>query len=257
MPSSRLRSTPGSTMRPTSGMLHGAGRWHGFSEARSVSGRDVSTSGPVFDPTAPGFSDDPYGQYAALRGSDPIHESALGFWFLTRYADVVRRLREPRMSVDDARVAAVLGSDWPDTNGMALGGGARSMLNVDPPAHTRLRGLVSKAFTPHAVATMRRRIGCLVDRHLETFERGATIDVVGEFAVPISFTVICDVLGVPPTGRDEVRLWSNELLKTLDPIVPASALPAIGRAAHDMRAFVNDVIDAKRSDPSNDLLRYL
>src|SRR5690242_5203378 len=109
-------------------------------------------SAPLFDPFAPGFTDDPYPQYAAVRDTAPVYEHPFGFWLLTRYEDVSWLLRAG-LSVEDDKVAdgplrqireATYGDRSPRAN-------AKSMLDRDPPDHTRLRRLVTKAFTPRAV----------------------------------------------------------------------------------------------------------
>src|SRR5215831_6422749 len=124
-------------------------------------------SAPLFDPFAPGFTDDPYPQYAALREAAPVYEHPLGFWLLTCYDDVSWLLRAG-LSVEDRNIA-----DGPlrqlrdqmGSNELAKSS-ALSMLDRDPPDHTRLRRLVSKAFTPRAIEALRPRIGALVEEML-------------------------------------------------------------------------------------------
>ena len=113
---------------------------------------------PLFDPFAPGFTDDPYPQYAALRAAAPVYQHPLGFWLLTCYDDVSWLLRAS-LSVEDRNIAA---SPLLELREQVYGEqGARpggvSMLDRDPPDHTRLRRLVSKAFTPRAVQALRTR----------------------------------------------------------------------------------------------------
>jgi cytochrome P450 len=120
---------------------------------------------PLFDPFAPGFTDDPYPHYAAVREQAPVYQHPFGFWLLTSYAGVSWLLRAG-LSVEDGNVAAdsllrqmreeMYGDGGPRAS-------ARSMLDRDAPDHTRLRRLVSKAFTPRAVQALRPRITGLVD----------------------------------------------------------------------------------------------
>ena len=114
-------------------------------------------SGIVFNPMDPAFVADPYPTYHRLRAEDPVHKSPMGFWILTRYDDVVAALRDPRLAKEAiaAFVAARFGAPVPITG--------LSMLDRDPPDHTRLRGLVSKAFTPRVVEGLRPRIQQIVD----------------------------------------------------------------------------------------------
>ena len=111
-----------------------------------------------FNPMDPEFLADPYPTYHRLRAEDPVHQSPLGFWVLTRYDDVSAVLRDPRFIKEPlaALVAARFGAEVP--RGVGL-----SMLDRDPPDHTRLRGLVSKAFTPRVVDGLRSRIQQIVD----------------------------------------------------------------------------------------------
>ena len=112
----------------------------------------------VFNPMDPEFLADPYPMYHRLRTEDPVHHSPLGFWVLTRYEDVVAALRDPRLAKEAiaAFVAARFGMTVPPGLGL-------SMLDRDPPDHTRLRSLVSKAFTPRVVEVLRPHIQQIVD----------------------------------------------------------------------------------------------
>ena len=129
---------------------------------------------PLFDPFAPGFTDDPYPQYGALRAAAPVYQHPFGFWLLTCYDDVSWLLRAG-LSVEDRNIAA---SPMLELREQMYGEeGARrrgvSMLDRDPPDHTRLRRLVSKAFTPRAVQALQPRITALVDAgYLTRSKRG-------------------------------------------------------------------------------------
>ena len=127
---------------------------------------------PLFDPFAPGFTDDPYPQYATLRSAAPVHQHPLGFWLLTCY-DGVSWLLRASLSVEDRNIAA---GPFVELREQMYGEQAArprrvSMLDRDPPDHTRLRRLVSKAFTPRAVQALRPRICGLVDSMLDVAQR--------------------------------------------------------------------------------------
>src|SRR5208282_3778454 len=145
---------------------------------------------PLFDPFAPGFADDPYPQYAAMREQAPVYQHPFGFWLLTSYDDVSWLLRAPGLSVEDDNVAA--GSLLRQLREDVYGDGAPrasalSMLDRDPPDHTRLRRLVSKAFTPRAVQALRPRITGLVEAMLDAAEREGRVDLVDALAFPLPF----------------------------------------------------------------------
>jgi cytochrome P450 len=220
----------------------------------------TTTGEPVmFNPFEPGFFDDPYRQYAALRERDPVHRSPLEVWALFRYDDIVRVLRDPSLSVqiDNAAPTARMRMFAEQAPTEAQERGAHSILNVDPPDHTRLRRLVSKAFTPKMVEGLRPRIQELVDEALDTMAARGCGDVIGDLAFPLPFTVISEMLGMPDGNRDEVRGWSHTLTKTLDPILSPEEVAASLAAANNMQAHVQDVLAWKRDHPADDLLTGL
>src|SRR5262250_3845185 len=137
-----------------------------------------------FNPMDPAFVPDPYPTYHRLRAEDPVHQSPLGFWVLTRYDDVSAVLRDPRFIKEPlaALVAARFGADVPPGLGL-------SMLDRDPPDHTRLRGLVSKAFTPKALENLRPHIQQIVDGLLAQVEARREMDLIEEFAYPLPVRV--------------------------------------------------------------------
>ena len=141
----------------------------------------------IFNPFEPGFFDDPYAQYAELREHDPVHRSPLEVWVLFRYDDIVGVLRDSSLSVqvDNATPTArmqMFAEQAPEERER----GAHSILNVDPPDHTRLRRLVSKAFTPKMVHELRPRIEALVDEALGTIAARGEADVISDLAFPLT-----------------------------------------------------------------------
>jgi cytochrome P450 len=220
----------------------------------------TTTGEPViFNPFEPGFFDDPYRQYQALREHDPVHRSPLEVWVLFRYDDIVGILRDASLSVqvDNATPTARMQMFAEQAPADAQERGAHSILNIDPPDHTRLRRLVSKAFTPKMVHELRPRIQALVDDALNAMAARGEADVIGDLAFPLPFTVISEMLGMPDGNRDEVRGWSHTLTKTLDPILSPEEVQAALTAADNMLAHVQDVLAWKRDHPADDLLTGL
>jgi cytochrome P450 len=163
---------------------------------------------PLFNPFAPGFTDDPYPQYAAVRAAAPVYEHPLGFWLLTGYADVSSLLRAAGLSVEDRNLAdspfvQLREATYGEDSGLPADG--LSMLDRDPPDHARLRKLVSKAFTPRAIQALRPRITDLVDGMLETAAGQRRVDLVDALAFPLPFTVIAEMLGTPPADHERIR----------------------------------------------------
>jgi hypothetical protein len=207
-----------------------------------------------FNPMDPQFVADPYPTYRRLRAEDPVHESPLGFWVLTRYEDVVGILRDPRFAKEPmiAAVAARLGIA-PASIGI-------SMLDRDPPDHTRLRSLASKAFTPRVVEALRPRVQEIVDGLLDNVERAGTMDLIEEFAYPIPVNVICEMLGVPVEDQERFKGWSLDLARGLDSIMlgPDSEVSKrSGLAREGLTKYFRGLIAERRTSPRGDLLSAL
>src|SRR5215831_14854824 len=137
-----------------------------------------------FNPMDPEFVEDPYPTYHRLRAEDPVHHNPLGFWVLTRYEDVVAALRDPRLAKE--AIASFVAARF----GVPAMAGGFSMLDRDPPDHTRLRSLVSKAFTPRVVEGLRPHIQRIVDDLLARVEGLHAMDLIEEFAYPLPVIVI-------------------------------------------------------------------
>lgn len=219
----------------------------------------AETEAPLFDPFAPGFTDDPYPQYARLRAQAPVYQHPFGFWFLTRYADVSWLLRAG-LSVEIANITP--GSLLHQLRAAAYGEGftpvsAPSMLDRDPPDHTRLRKLVSKAFTPRAVAALQPRITELVDAMLDDMAENKHVDLVESLAFPLPFAVIAEMLGAPPADHNRIRELSGILVRSLEPVADPELGAAITNADAELTAIATEMIAWKRDNPADDLLTAL
>jgi len=208
-----------------------------------------------FNPMDPAFVANPYPTYHRLRAEDPVHHSPLGFWVLTRYEDVSSVLRDPRFIKEPlaALVAARFGADVP--RGLGL-----SMLDRDPPDHTRLRSLVSKAFTPRVVEGLRPRIQQIVDGLIARAQAAGSMDLIEEFAYPIPVNVICEMMGVPIEDHERFKGWSLDIARGLDSILlpPDSDVPRRSAAArHAISDYFRQLIAARRTSPRGDLLSAL
>ena len=216
----------------------------------------------MLNPFEPGFFDDPYSQYARVRESDPVHRTALGPWALFRYADILRVLRDPNLSVEEDNALPLTQDIDPEIRALIEERRqkyAASMLDRDPPDHHRLRRLVSKVFTPRMIEELRPRIHTIVVEHLDAMAaRGGEADVIGDLAFPLPFIVISEMMGIPE-GRDrfDLRTWSGQVVKTFDPIITNEETLAAFRASSEIFEFLEEVIAAKRSDPADDLTSAL
>lgn len=212
----------------------------------------------LFNPFEPGFLDDPYPQYARLREHAPVQQSLLGPWFAFRYDDVFVLLRNSTTSVEDANAeVSERMTMLQEAAGRQAQRGDGSMLNLDPPDHTRIRKLVAKEFTPRRIDQLRARVQVLVDEALDRLAADGGGDLVGELAFPIPFTVIAELLGVPTVDRLQLREWSHSAVKSLDPVLTPQEVQAAVHASDAMRAYLIDVVEAKRESPRDDLLSAL
>jgi cytochrome P450 len=161
----------------------------------------------------PEVNHDPYPFFARLREEDPVHYSeAHRGWLVTRYDDAAAALLDPRLSSDRVRpLLEKLPAERRETAGPVMELIAEWMVVTDPPAHTRLRKLATKAFHPRKFVAMEDRIRALVDRYLDDFIASGEQDLVGGFAFPLPATVISELIGAPMEDADRFKDWSREL----------------------------------------------
>lgn len=201
------------------------------------------------------FIADPYPRYAHLREHAPVLRACTpdgaAIWLVTRYADVRAALADPRLSLDKARAAA------DGYQGFALPPALDvNLLNLDPPDHTRLRRLVTAAFTRRRVEALRPRVQEIADELVDAFTGRGRAELMGEFAGPLPVLVIAELLGIPESQRGDFRTWTDTML------VPGSGDPSEARrrqraAIGQLAAFLSDLIAAKRRDAGPDLLSAL
>jgi cytochrome P450 len=230
----------------------------------------VSTIEPiVFNPFDPDFRVDPYPTYRRLREEDPVHTSLLGPPVLTRYDHCVAVLRDHHTGSDQTKSNAY--DEWLAQGNTPPGRSEDDhppFLFLDPPDHTRLRGLVTKAFTPRVVEGLRPRVQALADGLIDAVERkgakGSTgakgsMDVIADVAYPLPLTVICEMLGVPTEDHDTFKGWSRELARALDPefVLPPEVIAARERAAEEFTDYFRRLIGIRRTEPRDDLLSAL
>jgi len=221
-----------------------------------------AVDGPVyFNPLDPEAHADPYPQYRRLRERAPMLRGPLGYWVLSRYADIDAVLRDPRFGVgiDEASLMLAMTQDGPGVKTMVEL--SRWMLFRDPPDHTRLRKLVSKAFTPRAVEAVRPRVveivGGLVDRIAERLAAGETVDLIAELALPLPVTVISEMLGLPIEDQAQARSWAEAIAQALDPIVSEEQARRADWAVGALAAYIAGVVAERRRRPGEDLLSRL
>lgn len=212
----------------------------------------------AFNPFDPEFKANPYPTYARLRAEDPVHESPLGFLVLTKYADATALLRDPHGSSDNTKSEAfhqLVDSGDIDPE-MA---NRRPFLFMDPPDHTRLRGLVSKAFTPRSIEQLRTRAQELADELIGAMEGKDEVDVIADLAYPLPLTIISDMLGVPREDEARFRDWSHALARSLDPdfLLPPDVQAAREKAIDEFADYFHELIEDRHRTPRDDMLTRL
>jgi cytochrome P450 len=228
-------------------------------EEQRVVARASSPADPYF-PIGPEFFANPYRFYDRLRGEDPVHWSDLfGGWVLSRYNDVVSITRHPAISARrmDALIELLPEERRPFMRELAEVK-SHEMNLLDPPEHARLRGLVSKAFTPGVVEKLKPRIQVLVDEMLDRVQAAREMDIIQDLAYPLPATVIMEMIGVPLEDRDQMKKWSDEQVAYLSVGRPnAETAEAYRRSQFEMMDFYKRLIAKRRSDPQDDLLTGL
>ena len=212
---------------------------------------------PLFDRA---FIDDPYPAYAWLRENSPVHRTRLPngveAYLVTRYEDVKSVLADPRLSKN----AATSFPGWrPGRTGIPgehRSGIAAHLLNLDPPDHTRLRRLVSKAFTPRRIADFEPAVRRIADELLDACERTAregdgTVDLIRGYACPLPVAVILEMLGVPPEDQAIFHEWAFGVVDR------GGTRGGVGRSVKRIRGYLREIIHKKRLNPGNDLLTAL
>lgn len=216
---------------------------------------------PVFNPFDPAFRANPHPFYDALRDVDPVHRAPGGLVVLTRYDDVANVLRSNDFSRDVEKSAKPLDTAVSQRQRLRRSTGTKSILNLDPPDHTRLRRLVSRSFTPSVIEELRPLVQGFVDDALDVVERrveeGGAMELIDDLAFPVPFLVISAMLGMPTERAEELREWSMVLTQTLEPTVSIDDLDAADRAFAGLIPFLTDVIARRRAKPGDDMLSQL
>ncbi|MFJ5547715.1 cytochrome P450 [Streptomyces sp. NPDC093225] len=203
------------------------------------------------------FATDPYPAYAWLREHAPVHRtrlpSGVEAWLVTRYADARQALADQRLSKNPAHHA-----EPAHAKGKTGIPGERKaelmthLLNIDPPDHTRLRRLVSKAFTPRRVAEFTPRVQQLTDQLIDGFAAKGEADLIHEFAFPLPIYAICEMLGVPREDQDDFRDWAGMMIRH-----GGGPRGGVARSVKQMRSYLVDLIHRKRDDLGDDLISGL
>ena len=202
---------------------------------------------------------DPYPTYAWLRAARPVWRPAERVYVLSRHEDCVSVLRDPRFGrAEEGRLG--LRRVGPGTEVTAERPAVRSFLALNPPDHTRLRRLVSKAFTPARVRDLGPRIDAIAAELIETASAsGEPVDLIAALASPLPVTVISELLGVPSADYERLVGWSDALARGLDPgfLISAEDRERQQLARAEFGAYLSGLIAERRRSPGDDLVSAL
>jgi cytochrome P450 PksS len=206
------------------------------------------------------FKADPFPILAHLRRNEPVYRATLPdktpVWLVTRYEDVLSLLRDGRFAKSryNAMTPEQLRKQpWVPPMFRPL---ERNMLDVDPLDHTRLRGLVHKAFTPRLIDQMQKRVQTVADELLDAVSRKGRMDLIGDYALPLPMTIITEILGVPTKDHDKFHKWSKVIVSLNQFNVGWRAIPAVW-AIWKFNRYLRSFFKIRRADPRDDLASAL
>ena len=210
----------------------------------------------------PQFLQDPYPHLKQLQELAPIMWSEHGhYWLLTRYADCDYVLRDLRFNKQISSLKGGSAIRRLVLNFIlsikANANATKSMLSSDPPDHTRLRSLVSIAFTPIMIEQMRARIQEVTDNLLYKEADKGSMDLVADLAFPLPVIVIAEMLGIAPEDRDRLKKWSNALIGVLEPGASFLSIFRAGKARDELVSYLRPLIKERRTNPNDDLISAL
>jgi cytochrome P450 len=215
-----------------------------------VDDRPAPSSPVEFNPFSADFFDDPYATYKRLRDEAPVyHSEHYGFWALSRYNDVVAAHRDWK-TFSSAHGLTL--DQLTDPNNMV---GGTSIIMMDPPEHDRMRKLVSRVFTPRAVASLEPLMREVITSYLDPLRGEKQFDAVADFSAPFPVEVISAILGVPKADRQQIRLWTDDMLHR-EPDDPRPSQQGIESSINQVVYFLG-LIAEKRKRPGDDMITQL
>lgn len=219
----------------------------------------------MFNFFLPEFRQNPYIFYQRLREHDPVHwgisfEPGIeGMWHVSRYADILRVLKDQRFThqapIDNS--VSVEQTDFVDPLQLYFTLSRQSLLFADPPSHTRLRALVSRAFTPRMVEGLRPRVEAKAADLLRAAQKQGHLDVVNDYALPLTMAIISEMLGVPPEGQAQLTSWASVLIRAVDCKQSADIYISASAVAIEIFQYFTKLLARRRQESGTDLLSHL
>jgi cytochrome P450 len=213
------------------------------------------------DPRDPGFFSDPYPAYHAIRAAAPAFVwEDYGFWCFAAHADVSALLRDRRFGRQVLHVMSREALGWPAPKPHLEPFDAlerHSILELEPPEHTRLRGLVNRAFVTRQIERLAPRVAALAHERIDAFDTRGSVDLIADFATPIPVGVIADLLGVPRSMAPQMLDWSHRMVAMYQFGVTRAVEESAAAAANEFADFMRGYASARRSDLRDDLISRL
>ncbi|WP_373504589.1 cytochrome P450 [Aestuariivirga sp.] len=222
---------------------------------------DTARRSVSLDPVDPDFFNNPYPAYHAIRAEVPVFKwEQYGYWCFARHEDVNALLRDRRFGRQILHVASREELGWLETPPHLkpfYDFESRSLLELEPPVHTRLRSLVNRSFLSRQVERLRPMITNLSNRLIDRFETAHEVDLLPAFATPIPVIVICELLGVPPDMSQQLLAWSHDMVAMYQARRDAAIEEAAVKATIAFSDFMRGYIAQRRKQPRDDLLSEL
>lgn len=210
--------------------------------------------GLLYNPFDPAVRADPYPVYRVLRRQDPIHRSPLGFWAISRHADVVALQRDQELGFSPTSFAARAERAGGDPASPIARVAARWLLFTDPERHVRFRRIMGRPFSPQAISGLRPMVTGLVAELLDAIEADAPVDLIGQFARPLPTRVLGAWLGLPASDRPLWRSWSESIGRVLESVLNPEVMRSLSQSVLECDAYLRIHLAKRRADPGNDLL---
>ncbi len=222
---------------------------------------DAGSARVRLDPRDPEFFGDPYPVYRAIRAAAPIFFwEDYGFWCFARHQDVSALLRDRRFGRQILHIMDRKALGWPEPNARLAPFDAlerHSLLELEPPEHTRLRTLVNRAFVSRQVEKLAPQIARAAHERIDAFAHKREVDLLGEFATPIPVAVIADLLGVPSEIGEQLLDWSHRMVAMYQFGVTRAVEDSAAAAAQEFADFMRAYARARRADLRDDLISQL
>lgn len=232
----------------------------GQAPLRGQAGGPPATGASLKDPQ---ILAQPHAFYHALRSEDPVHhDDKLGMWLVSRYDDIVTVLRDPLTYSDKHGYAAMYANGFFEEFKQILerdgGGFFADAIKDDPPAHTRVRRLLEKAFTAHRVATLEPGITAiivdLVEKLVAKGAGGQVVDGVKDFAIPLTIRVICEQLGINEFNADKIQRWSSAITAQISKMQDREQMRENAAQICDLQNFIIGEMKAREAAPREDMI---